>query len=140
MSTPNNPDKLYSDHAGNIARSRLDEVFFLSIEAYPEPGSEGFGDVGGAFVHCFVDADTLREAEVRGLELLHEHGWRPHRLEGWELLHRDTANREVIDDSGRSQFSQVEEALGGGESLAFYCWDIEGSEFLEGDQSRRAIS
>ena len=140
MSTPNTPDNLYSDQAGDVARSRPDEVFFLSIEAYPEPGSDDFGDVGGAFVHCFVNADTLREAELRALELLREHDWRPHQLEGWELIHPDGANREVTDDSGVSQFDQVEEALCKGESLAFYCWDIEGSEFAEGDQQRQAMS
>jgi hypothetical protein len=143
MSTPNHPDKLYSDHAGNVARSRPDEVFFLSIEACPEPGSDDFGEIGGAYVHCFVQADTLRESELRALELLRERGWRPHRLEGWELIHADVANREVIEDSGFSQFSMVQEALSEGEALAFYCWDIDAADAggaLQAGQHRQATN
>lgn len=129
-STPNAPAELYADHIYPVTRATHQEVFFLSIEAYPEPGSEDFGNVGGAYVHCYLDVEDLRAAESGAIALLQEHGWRPHRLEGWEISSLDTANSTIRDDSGFCQCDLVRAALEDGQAVVFYSWEIDAPDAM----------
>jgi hypothetical protein len=129
-STPNAPAELYSDQIHPVSRASSDEVFFLSFEAYPEPGSEHFGEVGGAYIHCYLDTDDLRSAENQAIALLQEEGWRPHRLEGWEVTSVENANDTIRNDNGHRQCDLVEIALTEGHSVVYYCWEIDAPDAI----------
>jgi hypothetical protein len=133
-STPNGPASYFADSIEPICRICATEVFFLSVEAYPEPGSAEFGTTGGAFVHCYIDADTLRAAEERMVALLQDHGWRPHRLEGWEITSPAAADPMANDGSGVSQRDLVNEALKQDHALAFYRWDLDAADAIDDEQ------
>lgn len=126
-STPN----LYSDSIGHVFREDRSEVFFLSVEAYPEPGSPDFGTAGGAFINCYLDADSLRDAELAMLEILREEGWRPYRLEGWEVTCAERAQAEPAEAGEPSQRDMVEEALNEGYAQVIYAWDIDADDAVE---------
>jgi hypothetical protein len=133
-STPNALDRLYADRIEHVERKRDTEVFFLSVEAFPELNPSDFSSTGGAYVHCYIDADDLRAAEQRMLSLLQERGWRPHRLEGWEITSPERADKTVNDDGVMSQFDLVHEALEEEYALVFYRWDSDAREPLEEEQ------
>ena len=124
-STPNAQSDLYSDGFEPVTRAFAHEVFFLSIEACPEPGTDQFGSIGGAYIHCYLNVDSLREAEAKAIALVQERGWRPHRLEGWEITSTRTANLAVRDDFGHCQLDLIRIALAKGHALAFYTWEID---------------
>lgn len=119
------PTNLYADTIDPVQRSMPGEVFFVSMEASPEPGSDDFGSAGGAFVNCYVDADDLRTAELRSISLIEQHGWQPQRLETWELASAQCANSEPSEDGGPTARELVEQALIEGECCVFYTWPID---------------
>ena len=67
------PSNLYADSVAPVRRSKPDEVFFIRMQASPQRGSEDFGEAGGAFINCYVDADDLRSAELRAVVLIQQH-------------------------------------------------------------------
>ena len=116
----------YSDGLDPVRRSSRDELFLLTIEARPEPGSDRCGEAGGAFVSCWVNADDLRTAERRAVALVMENGWRPHRFEAWELVTRATyAGRTPRDDGGPDSREVVDQAFVDGEVCVFNTWPVD---------------
>ena len=125
MAMPRQP-VYYSDGINPVRRSSPDELFLVTIEARPEPGSGESGEAGGAFVNCWVDADDLRAAERRAVALIRESGWRPHRFEDWELVTRASyANREPQDDGGPDLRELVDQAFIDGEVCVFNTWPVD---------------
>jgi hypothetical protein len=116
----------YSDGIDPVRRSSSDEVFFLMIEARPEPHSDEFGQSGGAFVNCWVNADDLRTAERRAVELIHESGWRPHKFEEWRLVTKSTYEGDDPPEDGMpSSADLVDQALVDGEVCVFHTWPFD---------------
>src|SRR5262249_29498495 len=102
----------YSDRIDSVRRSSPDELFLLTIEARPEPDAEEYGEAGGGFVNCWVNADDLRTAERRAVALIENHRWRPFRFEEWQLVSRATyANRVPRDDGGPDLREIVDQAF-----------------------------
>jgi hypothetical protein len=125
MGERNNP-VYYSDGVAPVCRSSSDELFLLTIRARPEPDADDYGEAGGAFVNCWVNADDLSTAERRAVPLIQQHGWRPHRFEEWELVTRATyADREPRDDDGLDLREVVEQAFIDGEVCVFNTWPVD---------------
>jgi hypothetical protein len=80
----------YADGIEPVCRSSADQLFLVTIEARPARGSTEFGQMGGSFVNCWVDADDLRTAEWRAVAIIEADGWRSHRFEEWSLVTRET--------------------------------------------------
>jgi hypothetical protein len=131
--------KLYSDTIDPVRRANPDELFFLILEARPEPGAEDFGSVGGAAVSCWVNADDLRSAELRAVALIEGHGWRPHRFDSWKIVNRETyADGEVAsgdEPDGPELRGLAEQAFIDGEVCVFYTWPPDAND-AEDDPSR----
>ena len=102
-----------------------EEVFVLRIEAYPQPGSEAFGTDGGAFVNCYVESDDLRSAELRAIASIQEAGWRPHRVDGWQLTCADCADDTPPEHGGDSSRALVDQARLDGVVCVFHTWPID---------------
>ncbi|HTK75170.1 MAG TPA: hypothetical protein VL371_07920 [Gemmataceae bacterium] len=115
----------YSDGIEPIRRSSPDELFLVTIEARPEPDSDEYGEAGGAFVNCWVDADDLRTAERRAVALIREDGWRPHRFDDWELVTRSTYDSHEPADDGPDLREVAEQAFIDGEACVFNTWPVD---------------
>jgi len=127
----------YSDSIDPVRRSSAEELFLVTIEARPEPDSEEYGEVGGAFVNCWVDADDLSTAERRTVALIEQEGWRPHRFDDWQLVTRATyADREPAED-GLDLREIVEQAFIDGEVCKFYSWPIDAPDADEASCAMR---
>lgn len=130
------PINLYSDTVEPVHRSLPEEVFFICLDADPEPGSDEFGVKGGAFVNCYVDADDLRTAELRAIALIQQEGWRPYRFDRWEITCVECASDSPSseDDDGPTARELVERALEDGGVCVFYCWPIDAPDAEERDR------
>jgi hypothetical protein len=116
----------YSDRIEPVYRSSTAELFLITIEARPEPESPDFGEAGGAFVTCWVNAADLRQAERRAVALIESDGWRPRRFDSWELVTRGTyADREPPTDGSPDLREMVEQAFVDGEVCIFHTWLVD---------------
>jgi hypothetical protein len=113
----------YSDAIDPVTRSSREELFYIVMEARPGPAAQEYGEAGGAFVNCWVDADDLRAAQRRAVDLIRESGWRPHRLESWEIVTRDSYAEWVSgDDGGFDPRDAMTQAFIDGEVCEYFCW------------------
>jgi hypothetical protein len=119
----------YSDGIAPVRRASPDELFLITIEARPEPDSDEYGQAGGAFVNCWVDADDLRTAERRSVALIREGGWRLHRFDEWSIVTRDTyVDWQPNDDGGPDLRQVVDQAFIDGEVCIFNTWPADASD------------
>jgi hypothetical protein len=118
-----NNSEYYSDRIDPVRRSSSDELFLLTIEARPAPDADEYGNVAGAFVNCWVNADDLRTAERRAVALIQGYRWRPYRFKDWELVTRATyAGREPRDHGAPDLQDIVDQAFIDEEVCVFHTW------------------
>jgi hypothetical protein len=53
----------------------MSDIWFLTYQATPELGSEDFGTCGGAFVNCYIAAESQTAAESIAVPELTGFGW-----------------------------------------------------------------
>jgi hypothetical protein len=118
--------KLFSDTLSEVRRNNNGEVFFITIMAEPCEGNDEFKEAGGAYVNCWVNADTLREAEISALNEIESENWKPKKIEEWEILCEECyENRDDLDQEEVEELkSCLSEAYEHGISLLFHCWPI----------------
>lgn len=117
-----------SDRIAPVHRQSLKELFFFLIESYPAPDSEEYGQMGGAYVNCWVDADDLRTAERRAVARIQEEGWRPYRLDTWKIVTLDAGAGELPGDSDDPEDGAIfAQAFAEGAALIFYTWPVGGA-------------
>lgn len=110
-------------------RSSPDELFLVTIKATPEPGSEEFGEAGGAFVNCWINVDDLATAEGVATAMIEENGWRAIRLDDWELVTLETyADREPTEEDAPDLRELVAQAFVDGAACVFHTWAIDSDE------------
>jgi hypothetical protein len=115
--------QLYADRIEPVRRTSPEELFLVTLEAVPEADSEDFGELGGAFVNCWVDVDDLRTAELRAVELIQGQHWRPVRFESWSIVSRATyADQEPEDEDEPDYLELVEAAFAQGAAYIFNTW------------------
>jgi hypothetical protein len=113
----------FSDTIDPFIRSSTDQLFLIKIEARPEPAAEDYGCAEGAFVICWVAAESLRDAERRAVALIRGNRWQPHRLESWEIVTREQfACWEPTDDDDVDPRYAIDQAFADGEFCEFFCW------------------
>lgn len=79
-------------------------VFILMIHVKPKDSNPYAGEVVGAYVNCFIKAETFDLAEEIALRFLHDHFWLPVSLEeSWEVTEKDYEN----DPEGLELYQQV---------------------------------
>lgn len=105
-------------------------MFFLTYLANPTPDAKEFADTGGAYVHCWIQAEERAEAEQRASGLIQEYGWSIEALEEGTTVTGDTYSEE---DEDREFY---EEALMEGAVLVFNTWprDEDGGEEEDWDE------
>jgi hypothetical protein len=115
------PTNLFADTIEPVLRTKPDELFRIQIEARPMPEAEDAAEFDGAVINCWIDADDLRTAELRAIELIQEEKWTAVRIEDWELGGRDSYSPEDFDEDELTEiFETIDEAFECGASLIFY--------------------
>jgi len=115
------PTNLFSDTIPAVVRTKKGELFRIQIEATPMPEAEDAAEFSGAVINCWIDADDLRTAKIRAIELIQEEHWTPVRIEDWELADRDGYSAEDFDEDELTEiYETMDEAMECGASLIFY--------------------
>jgi hypothetical protein len=79
-------------------------VYILMINVKPDNDNPQVEQIAGAYVNCFVEAETFDLAEEIALKFLKEESWLPITLEErWEVTEEDYEN----DPAGLEVYKQV---------------------------------
>ncbi|PWU10449.1 MAG: hypothetical protein C5B47_02135 [Verrucomicrobia bacterium] len=121
---------LYSNTIERIKRNSDSEIFFLTIKAVPDrknPQEDAMSGIQGAYVNCYINADSLCEAEERAVDLIREVDWHPITLLRWQILCKG-----CYPELGAPDFEELsasmDEAFSFGNSMIFYQWSQEDEE------------
>lgn len=124
----------YSDTIDPVVRSSPTDVFLVTIEAKPKPDTDEAKEYAGAFCSCWVNADDLRSAERRTVDVMDEQNWIPFRFDEWHLVgpdfYRDWKPREENDVDCRNFPKQ---ALIDGEVFVAYTFPLDAPDAEETD-------
>lgn len=79
-------------------------VFILMIKVKPNDENPQVSEIAGAYVNCFIEAETFDLAEQIALKFLQSENWIPNALEeSWEVTENDYEN----DPKGLEVYHQV---------------------------------
>jgi len=98
-------------------------IFFAQYEAVPLPESEDFGKSGGAYINCWLKAQSQEEAAQLASAFIQERGWK--------VVSVEAECREVPhslyseDDDDREHYDQ---AMIDGECYVLHQWPIDAQE------------
>jgi hypothetical protein len=92
-------------------------IFYTQYEAVPLPESEEFGECGGAYISCWLRAQSAPEASELASALFRDRGWKVVSIE--EECREVTAAVYFEDEEGRGYYDQ---AVTEGECYVFHQW------------------
>lgn len=98
-------------------------IFYVQYEAVPAPETPAFAEVGGAFVACWVRAESLLEASQRAHEAIGESGWTIIALV--DECHEVSEQSYDADDDALPYFRQAVEE---GECYVYHQWPADPQE------------
>jgi hypothetical protein len=101
-------------------------IYYMLYEAEPLPKSEDFETCGGAYVNCWVRAESQREAEGKAFTAIEEAGWKILCVE--EECCEVTESWYSEDEEGREHYEQ---AVADGECYVFHQWPLEPQEGVD---------
>lgn len=50
-------------------------TYMVYLKAKPSPGSEEFGEVGGAYIHCYVQSESIADAAQKAVAFVMGRLW-----------------------------------------------------------------
>ncbi|MBS0422773.1 MAG: hypothetical protein JSR66_34015 [Proteobacteria bacterium] len=98
-------------------------IFFTSYEAIPLPESGDFDVCGGAYVNCWVKAQSAKEAHQSASAVIHQRGWKVVSIQ--EECREVTAPSYAEDRESRVYYDQ---AVVDGECYVFHQWPVEAQD------------
>lgn len=98
-------------------------IFYIQYEAVPAPGSEDFETTGGAFVNCWVQVESIQEAQKLTAAAVMGRGWTIRAVE--EECREVTELYYSENDEGVEHYRQ---AVADGECYVFHQWPAEPQE------------
>lgn len=98
-------------------------VFYVRYETAPSPGSANFETASGAYVNCWVKANSELEARKQTSTAIKESGWT---ILAIAEQCREVTDREYAEgDEGLEYYRQ---AVMDGECYVFHQWPVEPQE------------
>jgi hypothetical protein len=98
-------------------------IFYTQYKAVPLPESEEFEVCGGAYINCWLKAQSEQEASNVACALLRDRGWKVVSVE--EECRQVTASAYTEDAEGREYY---DEAVTDGECYVFHQWPVDPQE------------
>jgi hypothetical protein len=98
-------------------------IYYVMYEAMPNADSEDFANCGGAYVNCWVRADSEGEAERMASAAIREREW--------SITSVEDQCREVTDQSytkDDEEWEYYREAVAEGECYVYHEWPVEPQE------------
>jgi hypothetical protein len=98
-------------------------IFYTIYEAIPLPESEDFEVCGGAYINCWVKAQSEEEASKSASAVIHERGWKVVSIQ--EECREVTEALYAEDEEGRGYYDQ---AVVDGECYVFHQWPVDAQD------------
>lgn len=99
-------------------------IYYIQYNIRPLPESEEFESADGAFLICFIQADSEQKATTKVISYINEIHWEIVSLEDGP----DIVRREEFIDSDPEWLEAYDAAVKDGEFHALYVWDSEEEE------------
>ena len=96
----------------------MGDIWLLTYEATPDPGCDAFGTCGGAFVNCWIKAESQDLAECITVAALTELGWSIAELTDAQFI--DTTRFEYPEQS----IKFIKQAQTDGAVFCFNKWPV----------------
>jgi hypothetical protein len=127
---------LYSDTVEEVVKKNDQDVFLLMFLALPHEDNEDFYEVGGAYISCWVNTPTLREAEILALEMIAKEKWKPIKFENWDFVNEAsyTEKTDLTKEEAEEYLSWLRQALEEGITVSIHCWPVDAEEEGEGEE------
>ena len=106
-----------------IARRTDVPIFFAQFEAQPTPSTPEFEVCGGAYINCWVGAESPSAAQTRAFASISQNGWAVVRVE--EPCQEATDAWYEKDEENRGYFEQ---ARIDGEVYVYHHWPHDSGE------------
>jgi hypothetical protein len=94
-------------------------IYYIQYNIRPLPDSEDFKTADGAFLICFIQAESAQKAITKALSYINEIHWEMVSLEDGP----DVVRREEFVDSDPEWLEAYDAAVRDGEFHALYVWD-----------------
>jgi hypothetical protein len=94
-------------------------IFYMQYEATPLPESDDFEECGGAYINCWVRAESESEASTLASANIREQQWKIVSVE--EECREVTAAYYSENEEGRDYYGQ---AVQDGECYVFNAWPV----------------
>lgn len=101
-------------------------MYLLRYLAKPNADHAQSGDIGGAYINCWMDLASIEAAKVRAMDMIREEGWTVDSLEEAKIVHRSEC-----DDENAAYFDQ---ALIDKTVLVYHCWPVDAPDADEEDE------
>jgi hypothetical protein len=98
-------------------------IFYVVYEASPRPESEDFKLWGGAFINCWVKAQSEKEAHQSALTFIHVRGWKV-----LSIFQECQEVTEVFFSNAQECLDYYRQAEAEGESYMFRMWPAEAKD------------
>lgn len=127
---------LYSDTVEEVKKENEQDVFLLMFLALPHEENEAFYEVGGAYISCWINKPTLREAEILALEMIAKEKWKPIKFENWDFVNEAsyTEKTDLKKEEAEEYLSWLRQAQEKGITISIHCWPVDAEE-EENDES-----
>lgn len=118
----------YSDGIDPVVRTNPEELFLVIIEAVPDEDSPEATTEGGAFVNCWLNVDTLRDAEREAVSIIEQSGWIPVRFDSFQVVSKATYEGVTPEEGDPDPKEILAAAFEDGAAVVFHTWAIDGEE------------
>ena len=102
-------------------------MYLLRYRAKPKPDHAQVGEIGGAYINCWMDLDSMEAAKAQAMDTINEEGWTVDSLDVAEVVLRSTC-----DEKNGTYFDQ---ALIDKTVLVFHTWPIDAPDGGEEDET-----
>jgi hypothetical protein len=98
-------------------------IYYAIFEATPKPDSPQFENCGGAFINCWVRAQSSNEAESVAAAAIS--------VSGWNMISQEDEWRELTDHSYSEldeEWRWYQQAVTDGECYVYHLWPPEAQD------------
>jgi len=95
------------------------EIFYLQIESVPSSKSEDYKEAGGAFISCWVKADTIENARKKAVSSIEDNSWVVVDVQESYIVSAETY------ENGNEALEYFNQAVTDGEVYSYHLWPNE---------------
>jgi len=103
-------------------------MYLLRYRAKPNRDHPKSLEIGGAYINCWMDLDSMESAKVRAMDMINEDGWVVDSLDEAETVLRSDCDKKNCDYFDQAVIDKT--------VLVLHCWPKAASDGGEEDETQ----